>query len=480
MESTPSVHSTNQHGTIGGKRKSKRLEELRIKRQRLENLEDSLAGPKITDINPDCIEHILTYLNLGDLLNVADSNKYLKSVTERIYVRKYGRKNAPDYCGKMILEINEIKLSRKRNYKFDAYSLKPVDLKTCLQLVRCFGHLLHDIILDNVTNAASNAYNRILIYINRYCAEHLRFFRVKGLDILNVSKKPFVRVFVANLIDCGMGKHSLNWLFPNVSSLSYKANGKFINIDKQIPNLKCLYIGISNGKLTNAGKENIKKVFRLNPQLKRLEITLGAGLNMQLLADVSKYLQSIDDLAVMATAKKDFRFSNGTIHFENADSFFVDLKLEREELFPKIPFSFAQLKHLKLRGNCRYSDELFSFISKCPTIKFLQFWDYMYISKMDVTKIAHALPSVRQILFYERYSFEEVSHYLAEFKLLSEFGFRLNDDNYFDDLRARFGNEWQISQGFCIDMKRSLENQATTKSASVLDQKFPPSNPFRT
>ncbi|XP_031637160.1 uncharacterized protein LOC116349731 [Contarinia nasturtii] len=472
-----SAHNQSQDFVaFSGKRKSQRLENQRIKRQKIENADDVPTGTKITDINPDCLEHILMYLNLGDLLNVADSNKYLKSVAEEIYVRKYGRKNAPEYCGKTILEISAISLCRMRNYEFDGYSLKLGDLKTCLQFVRCFGHLLHDIILDNVTSSVSNVYGRTLIYINEYCGDHLWFIRIKGFDLSTAFKKPFLKVTVANLIDCGFGKKSLNWLFPNVTSISYKSHGKFLNIDKHMPMLKCLYIGVSQcGKLSNSGKKAIEKAFRLNPQLKRLEINLGAGLNLQLLSKVSKYIQSLEDLMLKATLKKDFCFANDTIYFKSVESFYLNLKLEKdlktingsndiqnlnqtedELLLPNIPFAFDRLKHLKIRGNCRYSDQLFSFISKCPTINFLQFWDYIFISKTDVAKIAAMLPAVKKILFYERYSLEEVCHYLTEFKLLNEFGFRLKNEDDLDVLRTRFGHEWQISPGFCVDMKRSV------------------------
>lgn len=47
---------------------------------------------KITDINQFCLELIFTHLDLVDLLNVADSNKYLKFATHIPFVRNYAGK----------------------------------------------------------------------------------------------------------------------------------------------------------------------------------------------------------------------------------------------------------------------------------------------------------------------------------------------------------------------------------------------------
>lgn len=44
---------------------------------------------KLTDV--ECIEYIFGFIDLIDLLNVADSNKYMSRVAEPIFSRKYGK-----------------------------------------------------------------------------------------------------------------------------------------------------------------------------------------------------------------------------------------------------------------------------------------------------------------------------------------------------------------------------------------------------
>lgn len=47
---------------------------------------------KFTDLYFDCLEKLFEYLELPDLLNVADSTKLFKKAAELAYTRKYGNK----------------------------------------------------------------------------------------------------------------------------------------------------------------------------------------------------------------------------------------------------------------------------------------------------------------------------------------------------------------------------------------------------
>ncbi|XP_031639718.1 uncharacterized protein LOC116351717 [Contarinia nasturtii] len=265
---------------------------------------------------------------------------------------------------------------------------------------------------------------------------------IKGITILNKFQKPFSKVVCIFLEGCSLGPNSIDWLFPNMELLRYKA------------------VNVSHGKRSNSCSKSIETVCRLNPQLKYFEVHLGSGLNMQLLADLSKYLQSLASLKIYVNSKEDLYYEGDTIHFKSLNYFDINLKLKGDELFPKIPFSSDRLKSLEIRTIYRYSDELFKFISNHPTIDTLRFWSYMYIDEMNVKKIASVLPALKIIDFYDEYSFEEVCDCLTEFKLLKRFKFRLKDENKLDDLRVRFGNEWQISKTIAnfIEMKRTNSN----------------------
>lgn len=47
---------------------------------------------KLTTINDDCKEAIFKFLNLIDLLNIAETNKQLNTAVCAVFKRKYGNK----------------------------------------------------------------------------------------------------------------------------------------------------------------------------------------------------------------------------------------------------------------------------------------------------------------------------------------------------------------------------------------------------
>lgn len=91
---------------------------------------------KLTDINIDCLEKILEYLEFGDLLSAASSNKRLNKAAHYILIRKKWHKS--------VLLIS-IRISRKRLIKFKYHWIEINDLKTSLQYIRCFGHLIYEV-----------------------------------------------------------------------------------------------------------------------------------------------------------------------------------------------------------------------------------------------------------------------------------------------------------------------------------------------
>lgn len=44
---------------------------------------------ELTDLDIDCLENVFRFLDLEDLLNISDANKYFKRCTEMIFARRY-------------------------------------------------------------------------------------------------------------------------------------------------------------------------------------------------------------------------------------------------------------------------------------------------------------------------------------------------------------------------------------------------------
>ena len=94
------------------------------------------AKMKVTGLNIDCIESNFEYLGLGDLLNAADSNVRLRMAANFIFVRRYQNKK---------IWFREMCISPNRLITIEEEHIKISDLKTSLQLLRCFGRFIRTI-----------------------------------------------------------------------------------------------------------------------------------------------------------------------------------------------------------------------------------------------------------------------------------------------------------------------------------------------
>lgn len=103
---------------------------------------------KLTNLNIDCLECILGYLGLADLLNAADSNKRLCHASKFVYIRKYGSythvfetiyKSEQECLKKVNSENPIIVMKNTTNEIYCRY------LKHILQLLRNFGRLVYGV-----------------------------------------------------------------------------------------------------------------------------------------------------------------------------------------------------------------------------------------------------------------------------------------------------------------------------------------------
>lgn len=122
---------------------------------------------KFTDLNFDCLEIVLEYLNLIDLLNVADTSKRLNKAAELVFARENGNKN---------VTFGNTRILRHRSFKITHEEIYIDDLKTSLQLLRCVGRVVSKIKFNKLTSMVENQAkldDQLVTYTNRYCAEYL-------------------------------------------------------------------------------------------------------------------------------------------------------------------------------------------------------------------------------------------------------------------------------------------------------------------
>lgn len=125
---------------------------------------------KLMDLNIDCLETNFEYLNLGNLLNVADSNTRLRKATHFVFVRRYQNKK---------IRFQDMRISQNRLITIDKDRIIINDIKSGLQLLRCFGSLIREIDVQCYNSKYRWLYKYVLIYIQKYCNNSLTKFFIE-------------------------------------------------------------------------------------------------------------------------------------------------------------------------------------------------------------------------------------------------------------------------------------------------------------
>lgn len=264
-----------------------------------------ITNMKFIELSFDCLEEILEYLTLIDLLNVADSSKRLKKAAELVYARKYGKED---------VEFKTIRISSHRLFEIDDKSNIIIeDLKTSLQLLRCIGCVIFSITFSSLPTTRMTTEDieiqlkidsKILIYINNYCTVYLKKFALfpsvivgsdqwYGSDFLDYFDKPFEKVVDFSTLDCNFSdKTCITRIFPKLERLMchHLSNVSFYRFNiNHLRDLEELYVkeyAIIESSLTN---EMVIAFLQQNPQLKELRLVssnfLSSNLNITLLWD---------------------------------------------------------------------------------------------------------------------------------------------------------------------------------------------------
>lgn len=159
---------------------------------------DANTMTKLTDVNTDCLQIVFNYLNLRDLLNIADANKHLKSAAEFVFARFFGKKTI--FLRVMFAYSDDLLEMSQQKIEINA-------LKTSLQLMRCFGALISKLEYDYSIESFPKHRNKLDWYINEYCAESLRdieFFTISE-EVFENIEKSFLNVKSLRFNYCTLG-----------------------------------------------------------------------------------------------------------------------------------------------------------------------------------------------------------------------------------------------------------------------------------
>lgn len=222
---------------------------------------------KITDVNNDCLENIFKYLNLDDLLNVVDANKWLRVAADYVYRRRYGQR---------IVELCDLNSKKTGYIQTNNKSPKIAGLKKCLRFVRCFGHNIYELKIDYCRSSRKD-YTYLDQYVNEFCADsltHIKYIR-KSTILLEIPEKPFTKLEILGIIHSNLGnrfEEIMKW-FPKLRRLYMDSNRMDGNsVEVNIPNLEHLIVTLNSGKKYIINHKNVIEAVRLNPQLRSLFI----------------------------------------------------------------------------------------------------------------------------------------------------------------------------------------------------------------
>lgn len=406
------------------------------------NIGSITFNTKLTDINDDCLEKVFLHLSFDDLLNVAHINKKLKTAADMVFAQKFGKK-------RFYFNINTSHRNEILGIQYDDIWIN--DLKTSLQLLRCYGHLISDLSIS-YDEKFRTAPIKVLHYTNFYCSETLKsigFFNLFNYVFETSMKKPFLKIKKVFFSWCVLGKKisNLNKWFPAMQCLSlyYGRLTDPSSIEILFPQLEELYIPNEfNGK--HFSPENVMAAFRSNPQLRKTSLN---GLHfLKHLQGVSQFLPALEHLTIDNYSKNSFSPAN----FKSVKSLNICFIYNPNDqvLLPRINLSFDQLEEVEMHlEEYEIIDEAFEFFKKHQSITKLTLYsgaDTVIINKERLMRIAITLPLLNEFNFMDELSADHVIYFLDEFKLVSQFSFYISDPDEFDHLKIKLGDEWQTSK----------------------------------
>lgn len=412
----------------------------------------------------DCLESMFLHSDIDDLLNLAHSCKFLKKLVESVFLRKFRHTK---------MNIQNITISKNRRIFVKKKTILIMDLRSALQILRCFGHLITDLEFNflppyNINQTSYDVHNhRVVAYLSDYCVKSVTKIALiecsKG-NLTNINK-PFEKVEEVRIRNCDLKTNWLKTVFPKMRSLQFlhDKHGKtdLSCIGQHFPHLMQFEIGIFDEKAAGFCQFYTANALILNPQLKSFNgMLLSSTIFTPDFLQFTKTFHGLQELEHLAIGWEidDFaNYNNRPMHFSKVKKFEMNLRFLHRTDLPEIPFSFDQLEEFSISLK-QINQEFFNFIKKNPKIRKLKITpscpvDYNGVSDI---KFAEALPLLTELdLQFYKFTMHEAIGFLRKFRFLEKMSFT-SKDKRIKELRQRLGNQWSVSVrcGNFVELKR--------------------------
>lgn len=409
---------------------------------------------KIEDIGVDCLQQVFIYLDLKDLLTVANVNQQFRKAAKCSFIGKYSKK--------MIEIIGKQYGNSGLLYDIlDDCKLVLLDFKTILQVLRCFGESIsvldfHYLGFKNVKRF-KHIYTVTVHYINEYCADSLKTFKMSPiLNVFNMlCAKPFSKVETVEFSICHLNTLCLNRIFPKLQHLHFdwiNGNAKFTALAEYFPHLEHLEIDLWQ-RCPSIELITIERTLQLNQQLRSLKINSVHTISFL------KQIKSLEYFEYIGSSESFSKFRGKLLSFPNVNEFKLDLFGRVSEFMSpilRIPFQFDKLKVFFVYSYFQSMHNGYdNFIKRHKSIEKLIFKS-IYLTQIELanilkngflnkSKLMKSLPSLTEIYLDQyqiNFSIVDVVRYMSDFKKLKYFSFYCSSSE--DDIKKCCSNNWEV------------------------------------
>lgn len=394
---------------------------------------------KITDLNVECLQHILGQLDFRDFLNAANSTKKLREAAVKIYTAQYGDKFVK-------YNDNAMKTTGLETDVTDT-TIEINESRTCLKMMRGFGAVITKLTL-NFNGIGLRRSRAITKALNDYCKQSLiklEWHNCPENAIMDASQK-FINLkslqIVSGYVGVEMGK--IGHYFPKLKRLELS--------DVEVSDRKCiehtfhsivyLKLKIESQKKMDFLKSNVKAALNLNPQLKSFSLTYGC--DVKLLNYINDKLPLLESLEIQNPRKKFFDTDEDKIVFNRVKCFSLDINSSTDS-FTNIPFEFRRLRSFTLNACARHRDEWIDFAVQnrnLVELKLRHFHWFYVMQQEQLLKIAQLQKLSTFFLDWRVASTDAVTHFIGNCDSLKTFKLMLPKRQERADIMAEIGNNW--------------------------------------
>lgn len=422
-----------------------------------------------TKLIDDCFYLIFEYLDLPDLVNMAQVSAELYKIALYEFKQKYSHAllrvgilmNPPkSFIGSLLENIGLSQLTSEKtlqrsisNFTFDAVAQRMLinDYSLLINTIKYFGCLIHRVDMrKNVHDA--NAVKPIFEHLNKYSARSLIQLQVGHVKIewLDELKGPFANLDEFTFNDSYEPSSEfrpkrlmIRKKFPNLRRLLYVDWIKGSDIvfpDEHFPKLE--YVSIE-WKLILSDYRMINKFLEQNSRISHLEVI---GFPSDFIVKVHSLVPNLEKLTIDNTHRESSIIVREPVHFEHLKSFIV-----RSEVVPLESISFGNLQELRIVYNPDSVDKWNQFFRKNRNLTRLEIeqshssqirWSNQFVNQLN------GLPaSVAEItLVSESYpvAIETIVGILGRRGHLIKLTYKAATSISKSELREKIGNNWNI------------------------------------